>query len=109
MDRHRLAVVIENNDLKESAGSVGTDVEVTVALAHDADSVADCVLDVFVSNVVFTGVVRDLHMRRLPCPPSHVQVTLRISERGPKEKGDLILLFLSKPDLYSGSRTLPRP
>ena len=60
MDRHRLAVIVENDDLKEPAGPVGTDVEVTVALAHYADGVADCVLDVVVGNAVLTGVVRDL-------------------------------------------------
>jgi len=43
------------------AGPAGTDVEVTVALAHYADGVADCVLDVLVGNTVLTGVVRDLH------------------------------------------------
>ena len=36
MDCHGLAVVVENDDLKEPAGPVATDVEVTVALAHYA-------------------------------------------------------------------------
>ena len=76
MDRHRLAVVVENDDLEEPAGPVGTDVEVTVALAHYADGVADCVLDVLVGNTVLTSVVRDLPYagylahpspRKLPC------------------------------------------
>ncbi len=49
---------------------VGTDVEITVALAHYADGVADCVLDVLVGNTVLTGIVRDFDLCRLPCPPS---------------------------------------
>jgi hypothetical protein len=77
VDRHRLAVVVENDDLKEPAGPVGTDVEVTVALAHYADGVADCVLNILVGNTVLTGVVRDLLLCRLPCPPAAAQVTLR--------------------------------
>ena len=78
MDRHRLAVVVENDDLEEPAGPVGTDVEVTVALAHYADGVADCVLDVLVGNTVLTSVVRDLPLCRLPCPPVAAQVTLQL-------------------------------
>jgi uncharacterized protein len=70
VDRHRLAVVVENDNLEEPAGPVGTDVEVTVALAHHAEGVADCVLDVLVGNTVLTGVVRDLHPCRLPCVPT---------------------------------------
>ncbi len=76
MDRHRLAVVVERDDFQEPTGSVGTDVEITVTLAHYADGVSDCVLDVFVGNTVLTRVVRDLHLCRLPCPAHVVQVTL---------------------------------
>ncbi len=61
VNRHRLAIVIENNDLKEPAGPVGTNVEVTVTLIHDANGVADRVLDVVVRDTVLAGVVRDLH------------------------------------------------
>ena len=90
MDRHRLAVVVENDDLKEPAGPVGTDVEITVALAHYADGVADCVFDVLVGNTVLTGVVRDLALCRLSCPPVVVQVTLHLpgnlcADRNPRE------------------------
>ncbi|WP_219069554.1 hypothetical protein [Candidatus Mycobacterium methanotrophicum] len=67
MDRHGLAVVVENDDLKEPASAVGTDVEVTVGPADYADGIVDCVLDVLVGNTVLTGVVRDLHLRKLPC------------------------------------------
>ncbi len=70
MDRHWLAVVVENDDLKELAGSVSTDVEVTVALADYVDGVADRVLDVLVGNTVFSGAVGNLHLCRLPCLPS---------------------------------------
>jgi len=74
----RLAVVVERDDLQEPAGSVGTDVEITVTLAHYADGVADCVLDVLVGNTVLARVVRDLHPCRLPCSAAAVQVTLRL-------------------------------
>ncbi len=77
MDRHRLAVVVENDDLKEPASPVGTDVEVTVASAHYADGIADCVLDVLVGNTMLAGVVRDLNLRKLPCLAAVPQVTLR--------------------------------
>lgn len=50
MDRHGVAVVIENDDLEEPARPVGTDVEVTVALAQYAHGIADCMLDVLVGN-----------------------------------------------------------
>ena len=70
MDRHRLAVIVEDDDLQEPAGSVCSDVEVTVALAHDTDSVANCVLNILVGNTVLAGIVRDLHT---------MQVTLRTS------------------------------
>jgi hypothetical protein len=76
VDRHRLAVVVENDDLKEPAGPVGADVEVTVALAHYADGVADCVLDALVGNTVLTalsaistyaGCLARPPPRKLPC------------------------------------------
>ena len=70
MDRHRLAVIVEDDDLKKPAGSVCSDVEVTIALAHDTDSVANCVLNILVGNTVLAGVVRDFHT---------MQVTLRTS------------------------------
>ncbi len=41
MDRHRLAVVVENNDLKEPAGPVSTDVEVTVGTREQLQQAAD--------------------------------------------------------------------
>ena len=62
-----MAVVVEDDHLKEPASAVGTDVEVTIALPHYADGVADCVLDVVVGNTVLAGVVRDLRLCRLPC------------------------------------------
>lgn len=61
MDRDRLAVIVENNDLKKPTGPVRADVEVALALTHNADSVANCVLDVLVRNPVFAGVIRNLH------------------------------------------------
>ena len=68
-----LAVVVEDDGFEEAAGSVSADVEVTVALIEHPDGVAYCVLDVVldveVDDAVFTGVVRDLHRCRLPCPP----------------------------------------
>ena len=70
MDRHRLAVIVEDDDLKEPADSVCSDVEVTIVLAHDTDSVANCVLNILVGNTVLAGVVRDLHT---------MQVTLHTS------------------------------
>ncbi len=74
MDRNELSVVIENDDLKEPAGSVGTDVEIAIALAHNADGVADCVLDVLVVNTVLAGVVGDLHLCRLSCLQSRCKL-----------------------------------
>jgi len=78
VDRHRLAVVVEHDDFQEPASPVGTNVEITVTLAHYAEGVANCVLDVLVGNTVFTRVVRDLHPCRLPCSAAAVQVTLRL-------------------------------
>ncbi len=78
MNRHRLVIVVENDDLKEPAASVGTDVEITVALAHDADSVADRVLDVLVDNTVLAGVVRNLHLKQVTLPTVSEQGNLRI-------------------------------
>ncbi len=77
MDRHEVAVVIEDHDLQEPAGSVGSDVEITVALVEYADGVADRVLDVEIIDSVLAGVVSDLHVRRLPCLRRIAQVTLR--------------------------------
>lgn len=54
MDRHRLALVVEDDDLKESTGSVGTDVEVTVALADNADGVSHRMFYVEISDAVLT-------------------------------------------------------
>ena len=79
MDRHRLAVVVEHDDFQEPAGPVGTNVEITVTLAHYAEGVANCVLDVLVGNTVLARVVRDLHLCRLSCSALDVQVTLRWS------------------------------
>ncbi len=76
MDGYGLAVIIEDDDFKEPTGSIGTDVEVSVALVEYADSVAYRVLDVQISGAVLTGVVRDLHGRRLPCLVESWQVNL---------------------------------
>ena len=57
-------------------GSVGADVEVAVALVEHTDGVAHRVLDVQVTDAVFSGGVRDLHECRLPCPNESWQVTL---------------------------------
>lgn len=46
MDRHGLAIVIEDNDLKQSTGTVGADIKVPVTLADHTDRAADRVLDV---------------------------------------------------------------
>jgi len=54
VDRHRLALVVEDDDLKESTGSVGTDVEVTVALADNADGVSHRMFYVEISDAVLT-------------------------------------------------------
>lgn len=62
MDRHQLAVVVQNDDLKEPAGPISADVELAVTLVHHADSVADCVLDVLVDNAVLVGIGRDLRL-----------------------------------------------
>lgn len=45
MNRYRLAVVVEDDDFKEPAGPVGSDVEITVALAEHAYGVPDRVLE----------------------------------------------------------------
>jgi hypothetical protein len=81
-----VAVVVENDDLKAPAGPVGSDVEVTVALAHYADGVADCVLDVLVGNTVLTGVIRDLHLCRLLArpPPRKLPCAVREPSCGPQ-------------------------
>jgi hypothetical protein len=68
MDGYGLAVVVEDDDFKEAAGSVSADVEVAVALIEHADGVAYRVLDVEITDAMFTGVVRDLHGCRLACP-----------------------------------------
>ncbi len=75
MDRHRLAVVVKGDDFQEPPGPVGTDVEITIALAHNADGIADCVLDVLVGNTVLARAVRDLHLCRLPCSMPLCKVT----------------------------------
>lgn len=67
MDRHELAVIIEDHDLEEPAGPIGADVEVTVALVEHADSVTDGVFDVQIVDAVLAGVISDLRQRRLPC------------------------------------------
>lgn len=67
VNRHRQAIVIEDDDLQQAAGPVGTDVEVTATLTHYADGVADRMLDVLVGNTVLAGVVRDLRERRVTC------------------------------------------
>ena len=85
MYRYQLAVVIENDDLKEPAGPVGTDVETAVALTHYTNGVADRMLDVLVGNAMLTRVVRDLHQCKVPCLSVTAQVTLpRHESRKPK-------------------------
>lgn len=67
VDRHWLAVVVEDNDLKEPARAVGADVEITVALIKHADSVVHRVFYVGIFDAVLAGSVRNLHLCRLPC------------------------------------------
>ena len=66
MDDHRLfvRVVVENNDLKQAPGTVGTDDEGSPVAADESDRVADCVGDVFVRDSVLAGAVRDFHVTR---------------------------------------------
>ncbi len=60
MDGNELAVVVKDDDFKESAGSVGANVEIAVALAEHADSVPYRVLDIQIVDAVLAGVVSDL-------------------------------------------------
>lgn len=77
VDRYRLTVIVENDDLKQATGSVCADVEVAVALPNHTDGVADCVVDVLICDTVPAGIVRDLHISKLPCLADGMQVTLR--------------------------------
>lgn len=67
MYRHGLSILVEDDDLKKPTGSVGTNVEVTIALVEHADGVSYRVLNVEVSDTVLARVVGDLHVCRLPC------------------------------------------
>ncbi|MGH3543193.1 MAG: hypothetical protein ACRDTO_12625, partial [Mycobacterium sp.] len=80
MNRHRLAVVVENDDLEEPAGPVGTDVEITVALAYYAEGVAHCVLDVLVGNTMLTGRCPRSPPMQVTLPTLIAQVTLQFPE-----------------------------
>jgi hypothetical protein len=61
VDGHRLAVVIEDDDLEQPARVISTDVEIAASLVDHADGVANGVLDVGVFDAVLAGGVRDLH------------------------------------------------
>jgi len=76
VDGDGLALVVEDYYFKKPAGSIGADVEVSVALVEHADGVAYRVLDVQTTDAVLVGVVRDLHGRRLPCLGELWQVNL---------------------------------
>lgn len=67
MDGYGSAVVIEDDDLEQPAGTVSTDVEIAVAVVDHTDGVADGVLDVGIVDAVLASGVRDLHSGRLPC------------------------------------------
>lgn len=101
VDRHEVAVVIEDHDLQEPAGSVGSDVEITVALVEYADGVADRVLDVEIIDAVLAGVVSDLRESRLSCLRRIAQVTLR---RGASFGGAILYR-----DAHLRGRTSVRP
>ena len=115
MDRHRLAVVVENDDLKEPTGPVGTDVEVTVALAHYADGVADCVLDVLVGNTRAYGRCPRSRPMQVTLPAVGALVTLHLpgnlrADRNPHETGsDHSRSFRFETPVRPGSRSqVPR-
>jgi len=76
MDRHRIAVVVEDDNLKQPPVRSAPMYRSRFALAGHPDGVVDCVLDVLVGNAVLTGVVHDLDLCRLPCIFCFAQVTL---------------------------------
>ena len=76
MDGYGLTIVVDDDDFKEPAGSVGADVEVAGALVEHTDGIAHRVLDVQVTDAVLPSGARDLHECKLPCPSESWQVTL---------------------------------
>jgi hypothetical protein len=72
------------------------------------------VLNVFVSNTVFAGVVRNLHLTQVILPQIISQVTLRVEKNGPYEaKAETFRTFTvqrasaSAPEITETIRDVP--
>lgn len=76
VDSNEFAAVIKYNYLKKAAASLGTDVEIAVPLAHNADCIAHGVFDICVGNAVFAGVIRNFHLQQVTLPTGLWQVIL---------------------------------
>lgn len=67
VDGNGLTVDVKDDDLQDPACSVGTYVEIAVALVEHAESIADRVLNIQIIDAVLTSTVGDLQECKLPC------------------------------------------
>lgn len=67
VDRDRLAVlvVINDDDLQQPAGAIGTDDEVSAGTGDQSNGKADGMQDVFVEDAVLSRTVRDVHLDKV--------------------------------------------
>lgn len=73
MDRYRLAVVIEDDDLEQPPGAVRSDVEVPITFGRARGAGCGPRAYVRVRDAMPSGGVRDLHRGRSTCAPSGTQ------------------------------------
>ena len=75
-DRLLVGVVIEDDDLQQAAGAIGTDDEVSAGAGDHAYGKADGMQDVFVEDAVLSRTVRDVHDDKVALSPGIVKVSV---------------------------------
>jgi hypothetical protein len=75
-DRLVVCIIVEYDNLQQSAGAIGSDDEISVGPWDHANWIANGVLDVFVEDAVLARAVRDVHSDKVALPGGSVKVTL---------------------------------
>jgi hypothetical protein len=75
-DRFFVWVIVEDDNLEQSARSVSANDEVSVDARDNAQGMAKCVLHVFVANAVLSRAVRDLHLDKVALSGVRVKLCL---------------------------------